>query len=186
MSITKEEKTDSFKSCIFIISSGIILILLIQIFLGIYVYRVRSEIHQEYLKEIRGEIWKNEIREILNDPKFCQHNGCNKTNDLDYSKDLDIIARRCTNLVINKIQEVSKVKQRKRRNVDLTDLLLTKLEFMEEEWAINELVQHKCTGPRGPPGPPGVPGKPGIHGSKGAKGNAGPAGLSGLPGQKGI
>lgn len=102
MTITKEEKTDSYKSCIFIISSGMILLFLIEVFLGIYMYKARSEIHQEYLKEIRGEVCRNEIKEILGDPKFCELHGCNKKDNINYSKDLDKIVQRYTNLLVSK------------------------------------------------------------------------------------
>lgn len=61
---------------------------LMQVCLVVYLCQFKSEVHREYLKEIRSEIWRNEIREILKDPRHCELlSTCFIKRDSDRSRD---------------------------------------------------------------------------------------------------
>lgn len=47
-------------------------VLVIQVCLGVYLCHIKSEIHQDYLKELRSEVCGNEIKEAIENPQFCQ------------------------------------------------------------------------------------------------------------------
>ncbi|KAF2893153.1 hypothetical protein ILUMI_13021 [Ignelater luminosus] len=177
MSITEEEK-EKQTSCshvnyTFFIISFMVLIFLIQLCLGVYVYLVTSEIYRGYLEEIRSEQLENRTKEILKDPQFCQLNGCYMNREEDGN----------TVYLLNdvyKTEERTPAIRRKRQQPKLTEYNFV-MEIVKGEPGPPGLP-----GPVGPPGLPGPQGLPGTDGLPGLPGEKGDYGLNGPPGLKGV
>ncbi|KAF2885839.1 hypothetical protein ILUMI_20334, partial [Ignelater luminosus] len=167
MSIHEEEK-EKQTSCnhasnAYRIICCMVLIFLLQICLGVYVYQVKSKSNSQYLKKLGIEIQKNKTKEMFKDPQFCQLKEKRKHSNNDYYIREDLLS-----------DEEALLVSRKRRETKLS-----------EEAARGD------QGPPGPPGPPGLPGIQGLSGLRGnpgipgAKGSHGEYGLPGLLGPKG-
>lgn len=73
----------NIKSYVDYLTRFVILIFLIEIFLCVYIFTSQTNCGKECSAEIRSEALQNEIKQILNDPKFCFMNGCYTTDRSD-------------------------------------------------------------------------------------------------------